>query len=94
MFLKELRLIQNDKFALLLVFVLPTMIMVTMFAATNQSAIGISPETGKNEGAIRLGVVDTDPTDTFPGEDLSENFTSYLANSPDLIVQVFENEID
>jgi len=94
MFLKELRLIQNDKFALLLVFVLPTMIMVTMFAATHQSAIGISPETGKNEDAIRLGVVDIDPTDTFPGEDLSENFTFYLTNSPDLIVQVFETEIE
>ncbi|MHA2056026.1 MAG: ABC transporter permease [Candidatus Thorarchaeota archaeon] len=94
MFLKELKLIQNDKFALLLVFVLPTMIMVTMFAATNQSAIGISPETGKNEGAIRLGVVDIDPTDTFPGEDLSANFTLYLANSPDFIVQVFETEVE
>ncbi len=29
MFLKELRLIQNDKFALLLIFILPTMIMAT-----------------------------------------------------------------
>jgi hypothetical protein len=94
MFLKELKLIQNDKFALLLVFVLPTMIMVTMFAATNQSAIGISPETGKNEDAIRLGVVDIDPTDTFPGEDLSANFTLYLSDSPDLIVQVFETEVE
>jgi hypothetical protein len=94
MFLKELRLIQNDKFALLLVFVLPTMIMVTMFAATNQSAIGISPETGKNEGAIRLGVVDIDPTDTFPEEDLSLNFTIYLANNPDFIVQVFDTEVE
>ncbi len=94
MFIKELKLIQNDKFALLLVFVLPTMIMVTMFAATNQSAIGIVPETGKNEDAIRLGVVDNDPTDTFPGEDLSANFTLYLSNSPDLIVQVFDTEVE
>jgi hypothetical protein len=70
------------------------MIMVTMFAATNQSAIGISPETGKNEDAIRLGVVDIDPTDTFPGEDLSANFTLYLSDSPDLIVQVFETEVE
>ena len=52
MFLKELRLVQNDKFALLLVFILPTMIMGTMWAVTNQGAIGVSPETGKNEGAI------------------------------------------
>lgn len=94
MFIKELKLIQNDKFALLLVFVLPTMIMVTMFAATNQSAIGIVPETGKNEDAIRLGVVDVDPTDTFPGEDLSANFTLYLSSSPDFIVQVYETEVE
>jgi hypothetical protein len=94
MFLKELKLIQNDKFALLLVFILPTMIMVTMFVATNQSAIGIMPETGKNEGAIRLGVVDADPTNTFPGEDLSSNFTWYLTNSPDFIVQIYETEVD
>ena len=94
MFIKELKLIQNDKFALLLVFVLPTMIMVTMFAATNQSAIGIVPETGKNEDAIRLGVVDADPTDTFPGEDLSANFTLYLSSSPDFIVQVYETEVE
>ncbi len=94
MFLKELRLVQNDKFALLLVFILPTMIMGTMWAVTNQSAIGVSPATGKNEGAIRFGVVDTDPTDTFPGEDLSENFTWYLTNSPDFIVTVFETEVE
>ncbi|MFX1561420.1 MAG: ABC transporter permease [Promethearchaeota archaeon] len=94
MFLKELKLIQNDKFALLLVFILPTMIMATMFAATNQSAIGIIPATGKNEDAIRLGVVDADPTDTFPGEDLSANFTWYLTNSPNFIVQIFETEVN
>ncbi len=94
MFIKELRLVQNDKFALLLVFILPTMIMGTMWAVTNQGAIGVSPETGKNEGAIRLGVVDADPTDTFPGEDLSENFTWYLTNSPDFIVTVFDEEVE
>ena len=94
MFLKELKLIQNDKFALLLVFVLPTMIMFTMYAVTNQAAIGISPETGKNEDAIRLGIVDIDPTDTFPGQDLSENFTWYLSNSPDFIAVIFETEVD
>ncbi len=94
MFLKELRLIQNDKFALLLVFVLPTMIMVTMYATTNQAAIGISPETGKNEGAIRLGIVDLDTTNTFPQEDLSENFTWYLSNSPDFIAVIFNTEVE
>lgn len=94
MFLKELRLVQNDKFALLLVFILPTMIMGTMWAVTNQGAIGVSPETGKNEDAIRMGLVDIDPTNTFPGEDLSENFTWYLTNSPDFIITVFETEVE
>jgi ABC-type multidrug transport system permease subunit len=94
MFLKELRLIQNDKFALLLVFILPTMIMATMFAATHQSAIGISSETGKNEDAITLGVVDADPTNIFPDQDLSENFTWYLTNSPDFIVHIYSTETE
>ncbi|MFW9834534.1 MAG: ABC transporter permease [Candidatus Thorarchaeota archaeon] len=94
MFLKELKLIQNDKFALLLVFILPTMIMVTMFAATHQSAIGISPETGKSEDALRLGVVDADPTNIFPDQDLSANFTWYLTNSPDFIVHIYSTEAE
>jgi hypothetical protein len=94
MFLKELKLIQNDKFALLLVFVLPTMIMFTMYAVTNQAAIGISPETGKNEDAIRLGIVDIDPTNTFPGQDLSENFTWYLSTSPNFIATIYETEVE
>jgi hypothetical protein len=94
MFLKELRLIQNDKFALLLIFILPTMIMATMYIATNPSPITVIPETGKSPDASRIGVVDLDPTDTFPNQDLSENFTWYLTNSMDLIVEVFENEVD
>jgi hypothetical protein len=94
MFLKELRLIQNDKFALLLIFILPTMIMATMYIAINPSPITVIPETGKSPDASRIGVVDMDPTDTFPSQDLSENFTWYLTNSVDLIVEVFENEVD
>ncbi len=94
MFLKELKLIQNDRFALLLIFILPTMIMATMYIATNPSPLTIIPETGKSPDAIRLGVVDLDPTDTFPDEDLSANFTWYLENSPDFIVQIFDEEVD
>ncbi|MHA2189313.1 MAG: ABC transporter permease [Candidatus Thorarchaeota archaeon] len=95
MFLKELRLIQNDVFALLLVFALPGMIMGTMWLATNQGQIGqIVDDTGKNADALLIGVVDADPTDTFPGEDLSENFTSYLTRSPNFVVYMYENEDD
>jgi hypothetical protein len=94
MFLKELRLIQNDKFALLLIFILPTMIMATMYIAMNPSGITVIPETGKNPDAARIGVVDLDPTNTFPGQDLSANFTWYLTNSPDFIVQVYDEEVE
>ena len=95
MFLKELRLIQNDVFALLLVFALPGMIMGTMWLATNQGQIGqIVDDTGKNADALLIGVVDADPTDTFPGEDLSENFTWYLTQSPNFVVYMYEIEED
>lgn len=94
MFLKELRLIQNDKFALLLIFVLPTMIMATMYIAINPSPITIIPETGKSPDAFKIGVVDQDTTNTYPAQDLSENFTWYLTNSPEFIVQTFDTEVD
>ena len=94
MFLKELKLISNDKFALLLVFVLPTMIMGTMYLAINQgSTIGVSNiDPSKNADALTLGLVDEDTTDTFPGEDLSENFTWYIQNSPEFIVNIYLTE--
>ncbi len=91
MFLKELRLIQNDKFALLMIFVLPGMIMGTMWVAINQGTT-VTTESGKSEDAIVLGVVDLDTTDTFPGQDLSANFTWYLSQSPDLIVVLYSDE--
>ncbi|UCH04650.1 MAG: ABC transporter permease, partial [Candidatus Thorarchaeota archaeon] len=94
MFLKELRLIQNDKFALLLIFALPTMIMVTMFFAINQGGIGMmaTDQVEKSEDAIVLGLVDADPTNTYPGQDLSANFTWYLQNSPNFITIIYESE--
>ena len=94
MFIKELRLIQNDKFALLLIFILPTMILATMYIATNPSVLTVIPETGKNPDAARIGVVDLDPTNTFPTQDLSANFTWYLTNNPDFIVQLFDTEVE
>ena len=94
MFLKELKLISNDKFALLLVFVLPTMIMGTMYIAINQgSSIGASDiDPTKDAEALTVGLVDIDTTNTFPGEDLSENFTWYLSTSPDFIIIFFDTE--
>jgi len=94
MFRKELRLIINDKFALLLIFALPGMIMLTMYGAINTGQVGFtSNEYGqKSEDAMILGVVDSDPTDTYPGEDLSQNFTWYLQRSSDFIVEIFLDE--
>jgi len=94
MFLKEIRLIQNDKFALLLIFALPTMIMVTMYFAINQGGIGMmaTDQGSKSDDAIVLGLVDIDPTNTYPGQDLSANFTWYLQNSPDFIVVIYSDE--
>jgi hypothetical protein len=94
MFLKELRLIQNDRFALLLVFVLPGMIMGTMYFAINQGTFGqgMGQSTETSTNAISLGVVDIDTTDTFPSQDLSENFTWYLERSPDFLVIEYQTE--
>ncbi|MFW9849865.1 MAG: ABC transporter permease, partial [Candidatus Thorarchaeota archaeon] len=93
MFLKELHLIRKDKYALLLVFALPMMIMGTMYVAINQrTLIQVNTETGKNVDALVIAVVDADPTNTFPGEDLSANFTWYLAQSPTFIVYEYTNE--
>jgi ABC-2 type transport system permease protein len=94
MFRKEIRLIVNDKFALLLIFALPAMIMITMYGAINTGSVGlVSTEFGeKSEDALVLGVVDIDPTNTFPGEDLSQNFTWYLQHSPDFIVEIYDDE--
>ncbi|MHA1613226.1 MAG: ABC transporter permease [Candidatus Thorarchaeota archaeon] len=94
MFLKELKLISNDKFALLLVFILPAMIMGTMYLAINEgSTIGMSNiDPSKNADALILGLVDIDTTDTFPGEDLSANFSWYLQNSPEFIVTMYDTE--
>lgn len=95
MLLKELRLISNDRYALLLIFLLPTMIMGTMWVAIQQGKAGKNiPGEEKSSDVILLGVVDADPTDTYPNEDLSVNFTIYLEESSDFIVTIYDNEQD
>ncbi|NWF96584.1 MAG: ABC transporter permease [Candidatus Thorarchaeota archaeon] len=93
MFIKELYLIRIDKFAMLLVFVLPTMVMGTMYVAINQGS-PMSSDGNTGEDVIAMGVVDLDPTDTFPGEDLSYNFTLYLSRSPSFMVTIYDTEED
>jgi len=95
MFLKEINLIKNDKYALLLVFVLPGMIMGTMFVAIEQGEAGQMMGDSSDDAsgdALLVGVVDVDPTDTYPGQDLSENFTWYLQESSSLIVTMYDTE--
>ncbi|MEE8182208.1 MAG: ABC transporter permease [Candidatus Thorarchaeota archaeon] len=93
MFLKEIRLIQNDRYALLLIFVLPAMIMGTMWLALEQRNLAPPANSeGKSEDALIIGLVDDDPTHTYPGQDLSENFTWYLQNSPDFIITMYDTE--
>ncbi len=93
MFLKEIRLIQNDRYALLLIFVLPAMIMGTMWLALEQRNLIPAPNSeGKSEDALIVGLVDDDPTSTYPGQDLSENFTWYLQNSPNFIITLYDTE--
>ncbi len=93
MFLKEIQLIRIDKFALVLVFILPTMVMGTLYLAINQgTASGGGESSGGGKNVLRLGVVDMDPTDTYPGEDLSENFTVYLSKNPGFIVYNYSTE--
>ena len=93
--MKELGLIKTDKFALLLVFFLPTMIMGTMWVAINQGSFAqMTGEGQKSEDALTVGLVDDDPTDTMPGEDLSANFSWYLQQSPDFIITIYETEDD
>jgi len=92
MFRKEIRLIQNDKFAMLLVFALPAMIMGTMWFAINQG--GSAMMGGGSSTAMALGIVDVDTTDTYPNEDLSYNFTQYLINSEEFDARVYETEAE
>jgi ABC-2 type transport system permease protein len=100
MVMKELRLIVKDKVALVLIFLLPTVLIGMLAYVTDSSGIGgmgmgggggfgggefnvtvtdngTDNETDSGLGLI-FGVVDLDTTNTYEGEDLSENFTAYF----------------
>lgn len=87
---KELRLIVKDKVALLLIFLLPAALIGMLWWVTDMSDMGDlgfgggmggggggDNETSFGSGVV-LGVLDLDTTDTYEGEDLSDNFTAYL----------------
>jgi ABC-2 type transport system permease protein len=88
---KELRLIIKDKVAIMLIFMLPAALIGMLWYVTDSSSMGgMSMGGGFGGGGsssgnetvtqndIILGVIDLDATRTYPGEDLSENFTQYL----------------
>jgi ABC-2 type transport system permease protein len=95
---KELRLIVKDKVALLLIFLLPAALIGMLWWVTDMSDMGSmgfgggssGGSSGDNETStigsdIILGVIDQDSTDTYDGEDLSENFTAYLEMVAEII---------
>lgn len=93
MVVKELRLVVKDKVALFLIFLLPAALIGMLWWVMNESDLGgMSMGTGDSGGStggteeetalfdITLGVIDSDTTRAYEGEDLSENFTGYLRN--------------
>ncbi len=92
MIAKELRLIVKDKVALFLVFLLPAALIGMLYWTTNQGSFGGFQGGGGEDGTdatnttdtsgfqsdLVLGLIDRDTTTSYPGQDLSENFTGYL----------------
>jgi ABC-2 type transport system permease protein len=83
---KEIQTIIKDRTAMLLVFLLPFITIGTLALAIQQN--DIQTETVP----LFFGVIDQDTTDTYPGLDLSENFTATLASIEGVTVSIYENE--
>ena len=69
--LKELESLFKDKHALLVIFLLPILVIVT---------IGLTSSAVEGKDTIIIGIVDLDTSGGYPGEDLSYNFTMTLDN--------------
>lgn len=83
---KEIQTIIKDRTAMLMVFMLPIITIGTLALAIQQNDIQaeIVP--------LTLGIIDLDTTTTYPGEDLSQNFTVTLADLEGQEVIIFEGE--
>ncbi len=88
--IKEIRTITKDKTALIMVFILPGMVMLTTYVAVSQGT-SHSETISKH---LNWGIVDNDPTDTYPGQDLSKNFSAYFELEEDLTVYYYKTEDD
>jgi len=69
--LKELESLFKDKQALLVIFLLPILVIVT---------IGLTSSSVEGKSTLTIGVIDLDTSGGYPGQDLSENFTATLIN--------------
>jgi ABC-2 type transport system permease protein len=85
---KEIQTIIKDRTAMLLVFLLPIITIGALALAIQQN--DIQAETVP----LFMGVVDLDTTDTYPGLDLSQNFTATLASLDGVTVVEYGNESD
>ena len=85
---KEIQTIIKDRTAMLLVFLLPLITIGTLALAIQQN--DVQAETVP----LFLGLVDLDTTDTYPGLDLSENFTATLESLDGVTVSIYVNVSD
>ena len=83
---KEIQTIIKDRTAMLLVFLLPVLTIGTLALAIQQNDIQAETE------PLIFGMVDLDTTDTYPGLDLSQNFTATLAGLDGVTVVSYEND--
>ncbi|MFX1564111.1 MAG: ABC transporter permease [Promethearchaeota archaeon] len=85
---KEIQTIVKDRTALIMIFLLPVITIGTLALAIQQNDVQaeIVP--------MNFGVIDLDTTTTYPGEDLSENFTATLDNLENVVVSIIENETE
>jgi len=89
LFKKELRTIAKDKMALVMIFLLPFVSMISLSIVVGQSAP--PPGMGSTGGKV-VGVLDLDTTTDFPGQDLSENYTAALREYGDFYIIMYNNE--
>jgi len=84
--LKEIQTIVKDRTAMFMVFLLPIVTIGVLALAIQQN------DMQEETVPMVFGVIDLDTTTTYPGEDLSENFTATLASLENIIVRMYNNE--
>lgn len=83
---KEIQTIVKDRTAMIMVFLLPIITIGTLALALQQNKV--QTETVP----MTIGVLDLDTTHTYPGQDLSENFTAELGRLESVTTVTFSSE--